>query len=42
MKPLERLDVSDFQISKDIHALAAKYYERELSDGIRQDRSRGR
>lgn len=40
MKELERLDVCDFQISKDIHALAAKYYEKELDTGMK--RSQGR
>lgn len=36
MKEVERLDVSDYQISKDIHALAAKYYENELDGGMKR------
>lgn len=36
MKELERLDVCDFQISKDIHALAAKYYKKELDTGMKR------
>ena len=35
-KELNRLDISDYQISKDIHALAAKYYEKELDTGMKR------
>lgn len=40
MKEVNRLDVCDFQISKDVHALASKYYEKELDAGMK--RSQGR
>ncbi|MDO4528611.1 MAG: hypothetical protein Q4C03_07525 [bacterium] len=40
MKEVDRLDICDFQVDKDIHALAAKYYEKELDTGMK--RSQGR
>lgn len=40
MKEVERLDVCDFQINKDVHALAAKYYEKELDTGMKRSQSR--
>ena len=35
-KEINRLDLSDFMISKDIHALAAKYYTNELDEGMKR------
>lgn len=40
MKEVERLDICDYQISKDIHALAAKYYENELDGGMKRTQCR--
>ena len=32
-KKINRLDICDYQRSKDVHALTSKYFSRELDDG---------